>query len=166
MLLKKAYEMAKGKGDIRSLVDSGGYLCSAYVFLTPEDEEIDNWELGFHVHKENKIVPVSVDGEVEITEGDEPLKEEVHQIAVEDIDFNAEEALEKAKKVQKNNFGRKVQKILLSIKKDEKLFWNVAFITGSFSIVTVKVNTEDGEILETNEKTLMQNMGSDKKLSI
>ncbi|MFB6075628.1 MAG: hypothetical protein ABEK17_00640 [Candidatus Aenigmatarchaeota archaeon] len=158
--------MAKENEDIESLVNSGGYLCSAYVFLTPKDKEIDSWELGFHRPEENKIIPVSVNEKVEANEGDKPLKEEVHQISIEDIEFNSREALEKAKKVQKDNFGRKVQKILLSLKKDEELFWNVAFITGSFSIVTVKVNAKNGEIMETNEKTLMQNMGSDKKLNI
>lgn len=166
MLLEEAYTQSKEDEDVKSLIESGGYLCSAYVFLTPEDEDINSWELGFHKPDENEIVPISVNGGVEINEGDEPLKEEVYKISIGGIDFTSKDALEKAKKIQEDNFGRKIQKILLSIKKEGELFWNVALITGSFSIISVKINVENGEVIDTNEKSLMQNMGSDKKLNI
>lgn len=155
MKLKEATNRAEEEDIVKEILDKGGCLCSAYIFLRA-DENISKWELAYYEPETDKITPVSVSDKIEIAASDKPLKDKIHKISIENISFGAEDSLKKSKQLVKDEYGKKIQKILLSLKQDEKLFWNIVFITSSFSTISIKINAEDGTILEDKEESLMQ----------
>lgn len=157
MKLKECLEKSAEKEEIKNILDKNGYLCSIFSFIKPSQNKIEKWELGYYLPNENKILPVEAKKNISIGKKDKPLKKKTHRIFQEKIKISPEKILEEAKKVEKEEYNKKIQKILIAlIGEDEKQVWKVSFVTSSFSIISIKINSENGKVIDKKEKSLMR----------
>ncbi|MFB6217198.1 MAG: hypothetical protein ABEJ72_09615, partial [Candidatus Aenigmatarchaeota archaeon] len=79
-----------------------------------------------------------------------------HEMDIDKLNVDAEEALDTAKKTLEEDYSPGYGKLLLSLKKvDGKQEWNVTFIKKGGSLVSVEVDTVSGELIDSEENSLM-----------
>jgi len=156
MKIKKAIEKAGQEDAIRDILENDGFFCSGFITLSEKDE-IEKWNLSFYCPEDNKITPAVVtETGVSVGEKDEPLHKEVPNPDENKIKVDAKEALEKAKK-EFGKFKMPLAKILVSFQKKGTEFWSISFITKLGSIINIKIDPEDGKIIEKEHVNLLQN---------
>lgn len=155
MKIKDAIEKAKEKKEIREIIERGGFFCSGFVTLG-SGEKIEKWNLNFYSPENGKITSVSVseDG-VELGESDKPLHSEVCNPDESKIIVSSQEALEKARQ-EFRLYAKPLAKILICFQKKGKECWNISFITKVGSIVNVKIDSQNGEVIKSEEINLFQ----------
>lgn len=153
MKIKDAIEKAKEKKAIREILDKGGFFCSGFVTLG-SGEKIEKWNLSFYDPETDKITSVTVsENGVKIGVTDNPLHREVYNPDESKIKVFSQEALEKASK-EFRLYGKPLAKILICFQKKEKECWNISFITKVGSIVNVKVDSQTGKVMGSEEINL------------
>lgn len=155
MKIKNAIRKAKEKDGIKEIIKRGGFFCSGFVTIEPS-QEIEKWNLSFYNPETDRITSVVVSkNSIEKGVTDKPLHKKVYNPDESKIKVDSQEALEKAEKEFKK-YGKPLAKILISFQKKEKEFWNISFITKVGSIVNVRVNSQDGKIIKSEEINLFQ----------
>lgn len=155
MKIKDAIHRAKKTKGIKDIIKRGGFFCSGFVTLNSE-ENIEKWNISFYDPETDMITSVLVSkNNVEMGVTDKPLHKIVYDPDESNINVGSEEALKKAKK-EFEKYGKPLAKILISFQKKEKEFWNISFITKIGSIINVRVNSQTGNILKTEEINLFQ----------
>ncbi len=154
MKLDKAVKEAKKLDEVDEILSSGGFLCSAYI-LMEKDKELDEWNLAFYSKDKDEITAVKVkDSKAELGVTDSPLREDTGKIDVDKVKIGAKDALEKIKSTLEEEFSVSYEKILFTLKKDERQEWRAVFVGKSLSIVSIAVDTETGEVVEKERKSL------------
>ena len=155
MKIKDAINKAKEKKEIREILESGGFFCSGFVTLG-SGEKIEKWNLSFYNPETGKITSVTVsENKVELGVTDNPLHREVYSPDESKIKVFGQEALEKARE-EFRLYGKPLAKILICFQKKGKECWNISFITKVGSIVNVKVDSQTGKIMNSEEINLFQ----------
>jgi hypothetical protein len=147
----KKFSTSKKTLDIKK--DS--YLCSAFTFVKPS-EKISYWDLNYYNPKKGEITRVRIGNEIVIFGSDKPLKKgKVKKINTDDLKIDSSKIIEIAKEYEKKNYKHETQKILLSLHSNKTQFWSVNLITKSLSIIQIKINPKNGEIIESKEHNLL-----------
>jgi len=153
MKIKEAIEKAKEREEIKRILKKGGFFSSGFITLG-SDEKIEKWNLGFYNPETDKITSVMVSKEfVKMGVTDSPLHKKVYNPDESKIKIGSEEALEKARE-EFEKYGKPLAKILISFQKRKVEFWNISFITKVGSIVNVRVDPQNGEIMKSEEINL------------
>lgn len=155
MKLVEAVEKAKELDSIRDIISSGGFLCSAY-FIAEKDKKPENWNLAFYSKEDEEITAVEVtESGPELGVTDAPLREDTGEVVIEEVEFGAEKALEKAKKLLDEEFSISYDKVLFTLRKrDGEQEWNAVFVGKSLSIVSIALNSASGEVTQKERKSM------------
>jgi len=155
MLMKEAIKRAKEKEEIKRIIERGGFFCSGYVTLE-SGEKIKKWNLGFYDPSTHKITSVLVtENSVKIGISGTSLRKNIRNPDENKIRVKGEEALEKAKR-EFERYGKPLSKILISFQKREKEFWNISFITKFGSIINIRIDSTNGDIIKSEEINLFK----------
>lgn len=157
MKLKDAVEKAEELEKVTEILEGGGTFCSAFAILG-KDEEVEEWELGFYSPERDEITAVKVTEEgPEVGVTDRPLHESGHAIELDEVEMGAQEALKKAKDIVEEEYGISYRRIFLSLKKEgDRQEWEGAFIGGGTSIVSVEIDAESGEVVDSERTSFVK----------
>lgn len=161
MNVKGAVEDAKKLDEVEEILEGGGYFCSAFITLD-KGEEIEEWNLGFYSSEKDEITAVKVTNQgAETGVTDEPLRDVTHEMEIKKIKTDADEALERAREELDENYEKDYSRIFLSLKKQNgNQEWSVVFIAVDGTLISVEVTTETGEIIASEESSLIQSQKS------
>ncbi|MCD6477520.1 MAG: hypothetical protein J7K87_00780 [Candidatus Aenigmarchaeota archaeon] len=150
MRIKEAIRRAEKTKEISRIIKNGGFLTSGFVTINPK-EKIEKWNLSFYDPENEKITSVSVsEGSVKIGVRDKPLHKKIYEPDKAKIKVNAEDALTTAKKEFKK-YRLSPRKILVSLQKREREFWNITFITKMGYLINVRIDAENGNVTKSEK---------------
>jgi len=157
MQLKKALKRAKKLEEIEKAEKRGGFFCSALTTLA-EDEDIEQWQLGFYLPQRELITTIEVSQDsCEMTNSDKPLKKELKELKTDEVEISAQQALDKATDSLENDYGGYYSKIILSLKnKEDEILWAVAFVRKNMTIISFEINSQSGNIVSSEEKQMFE----------
>ena len=112
------------------------------------------WQMGYYNKNEDKITTFIVDEEIKVMPQQEVFKKpemKVNKVELEKVKLSFAEIMDKASEFQKKEYPKEdVNKTIAILQNLEEFgdVWNITFITRSFNTLNVKVNAEDGKVLE------------------
>ena len=126
------------------------YLCAGFMII--EDLKKIPWQIDYYCPDKDAITTFSVGEDIQqketskITKSGDPIKE----LNLENIDVDFEHALKIIDELLKTKYpdekANKIITVLQHMKEAE--VWNVTYITQKFNILNIRINAENGEILE------------------
>lgn len=129
----------------------------SYVFKIPQEMGINDWQIGFYDKKRDKITTFVIDGNnISIRAGEEIFKKEdmkVNEIQINKVKLTFDTAIEKASQFQQKNFPKDKSIKIIAILQNIHQFgniWNITYITESFNTLNMKIDAENGNVLEHN----------------
>ncbi len=140
------------------------YLVHAVVI---EDEaNKDTWNIGFFDEKADKITTFIVrNSHVEgMPETESAFKEEgkkISELEIDKVNVDFDKAQKIADEIQNKNYARsKPFKKVFILQNLDKFgnIWNITFITIDFKTINIKINAEDGEVVEHKIVNIIQSM--------
>lgn len=112
------------------------------------------WQIGYYNKKEDKITTIIVDDEMKITPQEEIFKKpdmKVNKVELGKVKLSFAEIIDKTSEFQKKEYPKEEANKIIAILQNLEKFgtvWNITFITKAFNTLNVKVNAEDGKVLE------------------
>ena len=127
----------------------------SYAFKTFMDENEKQWQLGYYSKTDDTLTTFTIDGEnVFIREGEEVFKKEetaVKSLNLDELNMTIEKTMDIANKHKDEKYSHEtVIKIMAIIQNlpDLGQIWNLTFITQSFNVLNIKIDANDGKILQ------------------
>jgi len=155
MNIKNAIEEAKKDDKIKEILNHGGFLTTGFITLGPT-EKIEKWNLSFYDPETEKITSITVSEKFrEIGVTDSPIHKKIYKPNELKIKIDGEKALEIAKNEYKK-YSKPLSKILISLQKREKEFWNITFITKMGHLINIHIDAENGKIMKSKETNIFQ----------
>jgi len=153
--LKESKEFAKFKEE-----NKDAYLCSAF-FILDYETKVNTQQLDFFLPKENKICLFNVDNK--ITHKIDDIFEEKKK-KLEELDHHVMIEIKDIEEIVKNEWkDKKIKKIFAVLqKKDNKQRWNLTCIVEGAVLLKIQIDSENGKILEKEERNLMDFIKKDK----
>ncbi len=149
MNLNYLLDKVKNSDEFKKL-DKSNYLVN-YVFMDY------HWGLGFYSKETRKITSFIVNDKIKIIPENEVLQKEnahLEELDLNLIKINLDEALEIAIKEKNNN--EDISKKIIILQKIKEQLWNITFITSLFNLFNIKINAENGKILNQNMESLLR----------
>jgi len=124
-------------------------------FLVIDGDQMREWQIGYYNKVRDTITNFVIgDNDIEIGEASDVFKEEnttVKKLELSEVKLNLSQALEAALKVKNDKYMQEIviKKIIL-LQNLEKYgnIWNVTFVTKAFKTLNIKINANDGAVLE------------------
>jgi len=135
-----------------------------HVFYMIEGETINGFDVGYYDKGTQKMTSFSVDanlsnvnmaGESEVfKEPDKVIKE----LNLSIVNVEGETALEIASKCQQEKYPQEkpFKKIIILQRLDKNQVWNITYITQTFKTLNIKIDAENGKILDDKLVNLIQ----------
>ena len=157
MDLKTALKKLEESKDFREWRKKNKNTYLSYVFKIPQEMGTNDWQIGFYDKKKDKITTFVIGGsDISIRAEEEIFKKEdmkVNEIQINKVKLTFDTAIEKASQFQQKNFPKdnciKTIAILQNIHQFGNI-WNITYITESFNTLNMKINAENGNVLEHN----------------
>ena len=159
MKIQKIIKNLKQVEDIKKIIKNGGFLISALSIINPENKT-DEWNIGFYDPNTKKITEIHVNkNNVKIEKPDNPIREISEGPDENKIKISSEKALEIANK-DFEKYKTKAKKIIISFQLKEKEIWNITFISNFGTLINVEIDAENGNVLNSEKKSLFENRSS------
>ena len=127
--------------------------------LKPSDN--DTLQLGFYNKKTDKMTTFVLNKEIEMQQEEEIFKKpdmEVNPIEMEKVKIPYDEIFKKAEQFQKKKYPKELVNKTIAILQNLKEYgniWNITYVMHSFKTLNMKINPENGEIIDHNLQSLM-----------
>ena len=129
----------------------------SYAFKIPQEMDANDWQIGFYDKKRDKITTFVIDGsDVSIRGGEEIFKKDdmkVNEIQINKVKLTFDNAIEKANEFQQEKFPKDKSIKTIAILQNISNFgnvWNITYITESFNTLNMKIDAENGKVIEHN----------------
>ena len=153
MELKEALSRLEESKEFKEWKEKNKEDYFSYAFCELNEHE-GAWQMGYYNKKEDKITTIIVDDEMKITPHEEVFKKpdtKVSKVEMGKVKLSFAEIMDNTSEFQKKEYPKEeANKIIAILQNLEKLgtVWNITFITKAFNTLNVKVNAEDGKVLE------------------
>ncbi len=148
--LKKEYErLTKSK-----VFNKKGFLCSIFA-MCDDKQDSPEWQIDFYSKKEDAITSYLMKQDIKIIENSEIFKKEnvkIKKLNLEDVKISYEEIPKLTKKFLDKE---KLVKAIIILQQNTAPLWNLSYITDSFNLINIKINAENGKILEQTKSSLL-----------
>ena len=129
----------------------------SYAFKILQEMQKDEWQVGFHNPKNDKITTfVVINDTIKMRPEEDVFKREetkINAIEPNKVNTSFDDAVEKAEEFQRKNFPKdKSVKTIAILQNISELgnIWNITYITESFNTLNMKIDASNGKILEHN----------------
>ena len=155
MELKESLNKLKNNNDFKQWGKNNKNTFFSYAFKILKEENFDGWQIGFYNKNNNKITTFSViKDEIQINQEDDVFKKpdiSVNKINTEKLKLPFKKILQRAEAFKEKKYPKEVEEKIIVILQNLEPFgdvWNITYITKSFSTLNIKVNAENGKILQ------------------
>ena len=155
MELKSILNRLKKSKDFRMWEKNNVNAFFSYAFKILKEENFAGWRIGFYNKDNSKITTFSVNkDEIQINQEDDVFKKpdmSVNKINMEKLKLPFEKILHKAEAFKGKNYPKELEeKIIVILQNLDNLgdIWNITYITKAFNTLNIKVNAENGKILQ------------------
>ena len=155
MELKSILNKLKKSKDFRMWEKNNANTFFSYAFKILKEENFDGWQIGFYNKDNDKITTFSVNKDkIQINQEDDVFKKpdiSVNKINMEKLKLPFEKIFQKAEAFKGKNYPKETEEKIIVILQNLDSFgniWNITYITKSFNTLNIKVNAENGEILQ------------------
>jgi len=161
MEIKPALTKLRKSKEFLDWNDKNKDIFLSYVFKLIENKKIDSWQFGFYHKNSDKITTFIVDDVINIQEDNEIFKKPdvpVLPIDLEKVQLNSEDILKITKEFQKKEYPRELISKTIAILQNIQKFgniWNITYVMSSFNTLNIKINAENGKILQHKLESLM-----------
>lgn len=132
------------------------YLADFFIILE-EGYNLDelNWQIDYYNPKEDLMTSFLIEeGNIALKEQQKVLKQEDHKLKELNLD-EVELTLRDAINLVKKKYPEEIPtKIIVVLQKVDNVLWNITFLTNSFKVLNVKVNSQNGNIEEESLKPI------------
>ncbi|HZX44464.1 MAG TPA: hypothetical protein VFF28_02150 [Candidatus Nanoarchaeia archaeon] len=132
----------------------------AHVFKLLDDANIDDWQIGYYNNDDTITTFIITPQEIKVAETENIFKKpdaKINKLDVEKIKIDIAEALQTAEKIQakeyKNETPFKIITILQNL--DIGQVYNITYVTQSFKVLNLKIDSTDGKVLAKSLKSVM-----------
>ena len=137
----------------------------SYALKIIENKSEEPWKLGFYLKSKDKMVSFIIKSDnIEMQNEEEIFKRpetEVKPIKEEKIKVPFKRILKNAEQLQKEKYSKEIISKTIAILQNLKEYgtvWNITFVTLAFKTLNLKINSENGEIIDYNLESLMSLM--------
>lgn len=134
------------------------YLAHCFVQLNKDGNEDKQWQFGFYSPEKDNLCTFVIEPAIKRGEFEEAFKEGgiISRLHHDKI-IESTEALEKVNKIISSEYkGELINNYILIIQvAEETPIYNITAISASFSMITVKVNANTGEVLEHKKRSIL-----------
>jgi len=155
MELKTILNKLKSNEDFKSWKKDNTNTFFSYAFNILKEENFDGWQIGFYNKDNDKITTFLVKKDkIEINTGEDIFKKsdmKVNKINMEKLKLPFEKILEKTETFKGKNYPKEIEEKIIVILQNLNPFgdiWNITYITKAFNTLNIKVNPENGKILQ------------------
>ena len=110
-----------------------------------------NWEIGLYDKEKDLITTFTVNESITIQPEAQVFKESgfVQELKLDNVQLTADDALHKARELQMQSYPTHPPlKGMIILQHLTDVTWNVTFITQTFAALNIRVNANNGEIIE------------------
>ncbi len=131
------------------------YLASFFINLPGQE----NWQIDFYNPKQDTMISFIVEDDIKIAEESKVFKAKdtkVEELSIRDVKIFFKEANEIVDKLVKESYNNEQinQKIII-LQKINMTLWNATCLTNSFSVLNIKIDAKNGDILSDNISSLL-----------
>jgi hypothetical protein len=133
----------------------------SHLFKMIDDKNDDNWQVGFY-NNDNTVTTFDIkDDDIEIKENQEIFqkeKKQVHELKLDEVKIDLNQALELAKEFQRKTYnGNEAAKIMVVLQNiANHVIYNVTYITITFNTLNMKISPDTGEVISHEITPMMQ----------
>jgi len=161
MDLKLALKKLKQSKEFKDLNKKNNDIYFSYALIMLEDNKTMPWQLGFYHKSTDKMITFIVEDKIKVEKEEEIFKKpgmEVKPLDIEKAKVPYNEILKKAEDFKKNKYPKELVSKTITILQNLKGYgdiWNITYVTHSFKTLNMKINAENGEIIDHNLQSLM-----------
>ena len=155
MELKEALNKLKNNKEFKQWKKNNANTFFSYAFKILKEERFNGWQLGFYNKSNDKITTFSVNEvKIEINQEEDVFKKPdmaVKEINTEKLKLPLKKILEKIEVFKKKNYPKETGEKIIVILQNLDSFgniWNITYITKTFNTLNMKVDAENGKILQ------------------
>jgi hypothetical protein len=133
-----------------------------HIFKVMDDKTSKNsWQVGYYSKDTDKIVVFDYnEGIITLNEPEEALKEDnyIQKLDLEEIKISADKALEISSEIIKKEYNGEIPTkhiFLLQNLPDHGNIWNITIVTMTFSVINIKIDSNNGAVLKHHRENLM-----------
>ena len=134
-----------------------GFLSGFFISSTPENFHNEDWQIHFYEKDSDKMVTYVV-GEKIIFLGESDIfkekNEEVEELNLDKIKIDLDSVIKKCEFLLKNH-NEIATKIIIILQNHKVPIWNITYVTERFNMVNIKINAENGELIDDNVISLL-----------
>ncbi|MBR9683060.1 hypothetical protein GOV03_00795 [Candidatus Woesearchaeota archaeon] len=127
------------------------YLSHFYCQLDVDFKQKSPWDIGFYDPKTDKIAVFKIDSEITLLPEDKAFKKqgEVEELKMDQVTVDFPQALEIFQKTKEEHHSSEIllNGFLILQKYQEKTMWNISFATKSLSILNIKIDATNQEVI-------------------
>ena len=161
MELKQAIKKLEQSKEFKDLNEKNKDIYFSYALIMIENDKNSPWQLGFYNKSTDKIITFVVEDKIKTEKEEEVFKKpgmEVKPLDMEKAKISHDEILKIAQKFQKKEYPKELMSKTIVILQNLEQYgnvWNITFVMHSFKTLNMKINTENGNIIEHNLQSLL-----------
>lgn len=134
----------------------------SYALIMQENNQTGKWQLGFYNKSTDKMITFVVDNNEIKTEKEEEIfkkpETQVNEVDLKKAKIAYIEILKKAEEFQKKEYPKELVSKTIAILQNLEEFgtiWNITYVTLTFNTLNMKINPENGKIINHKLESLM-----------
>jgi len=159
MELKQALDKLKQSKEFK---DMNKDIFFSYALIMQENNQTGKWQLGFYNKSTDKMITFVVDTKEIKTEKEEEIfkkpETQVIEVNLKKAKIAYIEILKKAEEFQKKEYPKELVSKTIAILQNLEEFgtiWNITYVTLTFNTLNMKINPENGKIINHKLESLM-----------
>lgn len=160
MRFKEALEKLQAHDEFRQWKEENPHHYLAHGFTMHDKQVKPGWQIGFYNTKEDRIVVFTIEGE-DVTRNppSELFKKDsgVKELVIEEVTSDIDEALAAAESHRAEKYkGHEPMKTIVLLQHLQRgQLWNISFVTNTFAVCNVKLDSKTLEVLDSSCETLL-----------
>ena len=159
MELNQALDKLKQSKDFKDMNKDTFF---SYALIMQENNQTGKWQLGFYNKSTDKMITFVVDNnEIKMEKEEEIFKKpetQVNEVDLKKAKIAYIEILKKAEEFQKKEYPKELVSKTIAILQNLEEFgtiWNITYVTLTFNTLNMKINPENGKIINHKLESLM-----------
>jgi len=132
----------------------------AHVFKMLDDANKDDWQVGYYNKDDTITTFIITPDDIKIAETENIFKKpeaKIKELNKEKIKIDITEALQTAEKIQVTEYKQETPFKIITIlqKLDIGQVYNITYVTQSFKVLNLKIDSSNGKVLKKSLKSIM-----------